>query len=107
MNEFDNRPNFDKHISSDVKGKDSLSLARMTLKKQFIHLLVQGWTTMPFVAVAVVGLTKSFVSFLQRVQNSAAQILTGTSRREHITPVLLSLNWLPFRCDLKHFFVRC
>ena len=40
---------------------------------------------------------------LQLVQNAAARFLTGTSRREHITPVLSSLHWLPvhFRIDFK------
>ena len=32
---------------------------------------------------------------LQRAQNSAARVLSGTSRYSHITPVLKSLHWLP------------
>ena len=37
------------------------------------------------------------------VQNSAARLLTGTRRREHITPVLAQLHWLPvkYRIDFK------
>ena len=31
------------------------------------------------------------------VQNSAARLVTGTRRREHITPVLFALYWLPIR----------
>ena len=40
---------------------------------------------------------------LQSVQNSAARLLTRTKKREHITPVLASLHWLPvlFRIDFK------
>ena len=34
---------------------------------------------------------------LQLVQNSAARQVTGTRRREHITPVLFALHWLPIR----------
>ena len=34
---------------------------------------------------------------LQRVQNSAARLLTGTRSREHITPVLRELHWLPIK----------
>ena len=34
---------------------------------------------------------------LQKVQNSAARTLTGQKRREHITPVLYKLHWLPMR----------
>ncbi len=37
------------------------------------------------------------------VQNAAARLLTGTRKREHITPILASLHWLPvrFRIDFK------
>ena len=36
-------------------------------------------------------------------QNAAVQILTGTRKRYHISPVLASLHWLPikFRKDFK------
>ena len=62
---------------------------------------------MHFVAVIYVGLSHSSISRLQLVQNAAARFLTGTSRREHITPVLSSLHWLPvrFRIDFKLLFV--
>ena len=32
---------------------------------------------------------------LQHVQNSAARLLTGSRKDEHITPVLRDLHWLP------------
>lgn len=49
------------------------------------------------------GLPKSSLDRLQLVQNAAARLLTGTRKREHITPVLASLHWLPvkFRIDFK------
>ncbi len=49
------------------------------------------------------GVSKATLSKLQLVQNSAARILTRTSAREHITPVLEKLHWLPvsFRIDFK------
>ena len=33
--------------------------------------------------------------WLQLVQNSAARLLTGTRKHEHISPMLRSLHWLP------------
>ena len=50
-----------------------------------------------------VGVSQSSLSRLQLVQNAAARLLTNTNRREHITPVLNSLHWLPvpYRIDFK------
>ncbi len=39
-------------------------------------------------------LNKNELARLQVVQNSAARLLTRTSSRSHITPVLKSLHWL-------------
>ena len=40
-------------------------------------------------------LSGSLVRKLQYVQNSAARLLTGSRKHEHITPVLRDLHWLP------------
>ena len=34
---------------------------------------------------------------LQAVQNAAASLITGARRRDHISPVLRQLHWLPVR----------
>lgn len=49
------------------------------------------------------GLPNCATRSLQLVQNSAARILTRTSRYSHITPILASLHWLPIqtRADFK------
>ena len=40
---------------------------------------------------------------LQRVQNTAARLILGTRKHEHITPDLIRLHWLPvkYRVDFK------
>ena len=43
------------------------------------------------------GVTNLQLSQLQRIQNMAARIVTLTKTREHITPVLFDLHWLPVR----------
>lgn len=48
-------------------------------------------------------LNMKLLTRLQLVQNSAARLLTRTNRRQHITPILKSLHWLPikYRIDFK------
>ena len=41
------------------------------------------------------GLPVAEIEKLQRVQNAAARLLTGSKRTEHITPTLRNLHWLP------------
>ena len=38
---------------------------------------------------------------LQMIQNSAARLVTGTHGRDHITPVLFKLPWLPVRYRIE------
>ena len=43
------------------------------------------------------GTTSKVLNKLQYVQNSAARLLTNTRSRDHITPVLRDLHWLPVK----------
>ncbi len=55
-----------------------------------------------------IGINQSYMNRLQTVQNADARLLTGTRKYEHITPVLLSLHWLPFHFKIEFkikFFV--
>ena len=49
------------------------------------------------------GLPNEQVNRLQRVQNSAARLVLRRRKREHVTPMLKELHWLPvrFRCQYK------
>ncbi len=48
-----------------------------------------------------IGITQGQLSRLQLVQNAAARFLTRTKKRERITPVLVSLHWLPVELNLR------
>ena len=47
------------------------------------------------------GLPKSEIGRLQRIQNSAARIITKCKKSEHITPILKQLHWLPIQQRIK------
>jgi hypothetical protein len=55
------------------------------------------------------GLPKSSIMPLQRVQNSAARLIRALGPRDHVTPSLRDLHWLPLEqriifklCSLMH-----
>ena len=51
----------------------------------------------------LVGLPDCVLDKLQKIQNSAARLITKKRKCEHITPLLKYLHWLPvrFRIDYK------
>ena len=51
----------------------------------------------------LIGIQQDLIAKLQRLQNSAARIVSRTRKYEHITPVLIKFHWLPikFRIQFK------
>ncbi len=106
---FDSSLKFDKQISSVVK--TSFFHLRVLAKvkpffsfkdfEKVIHAFVS--TRLDYCNSIYMGINQSSLARLQMVQNAAARLLTGVRKREHITPVLISLHWLPvhFRIDFK------
>ena len=47
------------------------------------------------------GIAKETINRLQLVHNAAARLLTRTRMREHISPVLASLHWLPVKFRIR------
>ncbi len=69
--------------------------------ERVIHAIIS--TQPDYCNALYVGVSQASLSRLQLVQNAAARQLTGTHKQEHISPVLVSLHWLPvrFRIDFK------
>ena len=49
----------------------------------------------------LIGIQQDLVAKLQRLQNSAARIVSRTRKYEHITPVLIKLHWLPIKFHIQ------
>ena len=75
----------------------NISRIRRYIPEESCKLVVQSLVTsrLDYSNGLLYGIPKSAVSILQSVQNSAARIATKTAPREHITPVLRELHWLP------------
>ena len=41
------------------------------------------------------GINKHLLNKLQKVQNTAARLITRTKKFDHVTPILKDLHWLP------------
>ena len=48
------------------------------------------------------GLPESQIAKLQRIQNSAARLVTLTRKFDHITPILRELHWLPVKYRIMY-----
>jgi len=53
------------------------------------------------------GLPKSTIVPLQRAQNAAARLVTGTGPRDHVTSVLQQLHWLPVKHRITYTSFVC
>ena len=48
------------------------------------------------------GLTAIPIKRLQRVQNATARVIAKAGRRDHISPILFKLHWLPVEFCIKY-----
>ena len=65
----------------------------VTATKSLIHAFITS--RLDYCNGLLYGIPDYLVDCLQRVQNTAARLVTSTPRSDHITPVLHNLHWLP------------
>ena len=59
-------------------------------------------TRLDYCNSVLAGLPQASIDPLQRVQNAAARLVAGIGTRDHITPVLRSLHWLPIKLRIQY-----
>lgn len=76
-----------------------IGLMRRYLSQEVLVLLVTAlvFSRLDYCNSLLVNTPANQLSRLQRMQNAAARLVSGTGRREHITPVLARLHWLPVK----------
>jgi hypothetical protein len=72
---------------------------RKCLDKDSTEMLVHAFITcrLDQCNSLLYGLPDSQIAKLQRIQNSAARLITLTRKHDHITPILRTLHWLPVK----------
>lgn len=106
---LDDNLKFDRQINSVVKScfyqlrllvKAKPFLSFKDLEK-LIHVFISS--RLDYCNSLYLEISQQTLSRLQLVQNATARVLCGKKKREHITPILRSLHWLPvcYRVEFK------
>ena len=69
-----------------------------TVTVRLVHAFIMS--KLDHLNALLLNLPDRLVEKLQRIQNTAARIVSRTKRSEHITPVLAKLHWLPVRARI-------
>ena len=98
---FDKHLTLQKHIKNICKsaswGIFRIGKLRRLLDKASTERLVHAFVSshLDYCNSLLAGLPISYLSPLQRIQNTAARMVTLTRKRDNISPILCSLHWLP------------
>jgi hypothetical protein len=100
---------FDSHMNMNTQVRNAVRSANFALRnigrirsfldnestKKMVHAFVSS--RIDYCNSLLYGVPDSLLMHLQRLQNSAARLVSRVKRTDHITPVLRSLHWLPIR----------
>ena len=104
---FDSTLSFKQHFKN-VSRKSYFQLTKINQIKKYlpadtikslIHSLI--FSNLDYCNALYYNLPQTQLNKLQKIQNSAARIISGTPKYNHITPVLKSLHWLPVKVRIE------
>ena len=75
----------------------SIAQIRHFLDEDATRTLIQALviSRLDYANSLLIGVSKLYIRPLQLIQNSAARLITRSPFRDHITPILYRLHWLP------------
>lgn len=100
---FDQNLSFNSHIKLVCRSAffhlRNITKIRKLLTQHDAEKLVHAFVTsrLDYCNSLLSGCPKNSLRSLQLIQNAAARVLTGIDKRDHITPALASLHWLPVK----------
>ena len=106
---FDNSMLMDEHVTTVVRKCNyqlrSIGRIRQYLTHEAASNLIHAFISsrLDYSNALLSGLPDTLISRLQKIQNTAARILTKTKKYDHISPILEELHWLSIekRIDFK------
>ena len=105
---LDQNLSFDQHVSNIVKASNynirALRHIRPMLDKTVANTVACSIvsTRLDYCNSLLFGTSTRNLQRLQRVQNALARVVSGTRRRDHISPVLRELHWLPVPLRIEY-----
>ncbi len=104
---FDTKLRFDLHITHITRTAffhlKNIARLRPSLTFSAAETLIHAFITsrLDYCSSILYGSPSKLLNKLQYIQNSAARLLTHTRSRDHITPILRVLHWLPITYWIK------
>ena len=98
---FDHNLTMDQQITSVCKSAffhvSNIRKIRKYISQHAAEIIVHSLVTsrLDHCNALLCGVPKNLTARLQRIQNCAARLIVGSSKHDHIHPVLKSLHWLP------------
>ena len=91
-------------VSSGYFHLKNIAHARNMLTRDATRTLVQALviSRLDYSNGVLLNISGELISKLQSVQNRAARLVSLTRKRDHITPVLRNLHWLPIKARVEY-----
>ncbi len=93
----------DQHLSCSVCSCFYITKLRPVESRAEMELIIHAFISscLDYCNSLFTCLSKTSLNCLQVVQNAAAKLLTKSSKRSLVTPILISLHWLPIRFRIQ------
>ncbi|XP_058622223.1 uncharacterized protein LOC131533766 [Onychostoma macrolepis] len=104
---FDDQLTFKDHIAKTARScrfaLHNIRIIRPFLTEHAAQLLVQALviSRLDYCNALLAGLPSNTVKPLQMIQNAAARLVFKEPKRAHVTPLFISLHWLPIAARIK------
>ncbi len=104
---FDDQLTFKEHIAKTARScrfaLHNIRKIRPFLTEHAAQLLVQALaiSRLDYCNALLAGLPSNTIKPLQMIQNAAARLVFNEPKRAHVTPLFVSLHWLPVAAHIK------